>query len=638
MDGVTLRDRLRYQFDNLMARGIVGQMAMLALLSGGLVVGGALVLLLCGLVPAGDDGGAVSFPMLVWMTLMRSMDAGTVGGDEGSWPYLLVMLGVTLGGIFVLSTLIGVLNSAIEGTLDELRKGRSKVVERGHTILLGWSPKTLMMLHELAMANANKPGACVVVLSERDKVEMDDAIRAHLGRTKLRVVTRSGSPSSPVDLEIASPGSARVVVVSSPEDDGLAPNEADTQVIKALLAVSKLEAFTSGRLHVVAELREERARDVARMIVGQQAALVVSPSLISRLLVQTGRQSGLSVVYSELLGFAGHELYVVPPASTVGLSFIDAMCRFDDSVLVGVFDATDRLWLPPPMDRVIAATDRLIAISQDDDTVRPNGKDGGPRTAPRTPPPPRTSHPERTLVLGASERLPTVLRELDAYVAPGSEVIVLGEPLDASVQAELDRAAFAHITVSSHHGDVTDRRLLDALDIGGFDHVLVLAETEGRTQDMADARTMVTLLHLRDIAHRSGKVVPVTTEMLDLRNQELASVAEADDFIVSNTLVATIMAQVAENPYLVRVFDDLFDPSGSEIYLKPAEQYAPLDTDLDFYTIVRDAAAQGAVAIGYRIAADAKNPRATYGVTVNPRKQDRLTLRAGDKVIVIADS
>ena len=36
---------------------------------------------------------------------MRTLDSGTMGGDEGSWPFLLAMLAVTLAGIFVLSTL-----------------------------------------------------------------------------------------------------------------------------------------------------------------------------------------------------------------------------------------------------------------------------------------------------------------------------------------------------------------------------------------------------------------------------------------------------------------------------------------------------------------------------------------------------
>lgn len=44
---------------------------------------------------------------------MHTMDAGTVAGDSGSWTYLLIMLIVTLGGIFVLSLLIGISTTRI---------------------------------------------------------------------------------------------------------------------------------------------------------------------------------------------------------------------------------------------------------------------------------------------------------------------------------------------------------------------------------------------------------------------------------------------------------------------------------------------------------------------------------------------
>ena len=67
---------------------------------------------------------AAGFGEAMWESLMRTLDAGTMGGDEG-WAFRVVMLMVTLGGIFVVSALIGVLTSGIEGKLDELRKGRS---------------------------------------------------------------------------------------------------------------------------------------------------------------------------------------------------------------------------------------------------------------------------------------------------------------------------------------------------------------------------------------------------------------------------------------------------------------------------------------------------------------------------------
>ena len=56
---------------------------------------------------------------------MRTLDSGTMGGDTGT-GFRIVMLFVTLGGIFVVSALIGVLNNGIEDQMERLRKGRSQ--------------------------------------------------------------------------------------------------------------------------------------------------------------------------------------------------------------------------------------------------------------------------------------------------------------------------------------------------------------------------------------------------------------------------------------------------------------------------------------------------------------------------------
>ena len=56
-----------------------------------------------------------------WESLMRTFDAGTMGADQG-WSFRIIMLLVTLAGIFVFSALIGVISSGLEEKLDELRK------------------------------------------------------------------------------------------------------------------------------------------------------------------------------------------------------------------------------------------------------------------------------------------------------------------------------------------------------------------------------------------------------------------------------------------------------------------------------------------------------------------------------------
>jgi voltage-gated potassium channel Kch len=635
---ITLRQRLRYRFDNLMAKGVGAQIAVLAVAALGLILIAATLLVLVGVAPENDAGEKPSFGRLVWGGLMHTLDAGAVGGDAGSWTFLFIMLGITIGGIFVLSALIGILTGGFGEMIQNLRKGRSLVIERDHTVILGWNSKIEALLGELAQANENRPGAALVILAGRDKVEMDDAVREFLADRRLRVVTRHGSPLAIADLRLTNLSAARAIIVLAPETDhdgaALAAHDADTTVLKTLLAVVK--AAGPGGPHIVAEVHSDKTLAVARMVVGDRAALVHTPPLISRLLVQTGRQSGLSAVHTELLSFDGDEIYMQAEPRLTGKSFREVVSAYDDSAVLGVLTAAGEVLLPPPFERPMGEGDRVIAVSRDDDTVVPNGK--GPHFDAEALAPARPLMPlaaERTLVLGDSVRLGLVLAELDAYVAPGSETLVVGE--DESAEARVSAAhRFSHMRTRYRAGDVTDRQVLDGLDVTGFDHVLVLSETAGRSQDLADARTMITLLHLRDLMRRAKKTVPVTSEILDVESRELAAVAEADDFIVSNTLVSLVLAQLAENRHLGAVFDELLAQEGNEIYLKPAPSYVQPGVEVDFYTVVEAAARRGEVALGYRRMSDAIAADAHYGVRLNPVKSQRIKLGADDRVIVLA--
>ena len=627
---MSLRQRARYRFDNLMARGVGAQILLLALFTALLVVITMVLLLALGVAP-GDD----STPMLAWKALMHTMDAGTLGGDTGSWTFLFVFLFATIGGLFIVSALIGVLNQGFGTMLDQLRRGKSVVVETNHTIILGWGPKVFTLLNELAEANQNQRGASVVILADRDKVEMDSEIAVAMRGERLRVITRRGSTMSTDDLALVSLQTSKAVIVLAAEPDrDRGPHESDTVLLRTLLAVKKVAA--DHPLHIVAEVFDPRTEPIARMVAGDNAALLVAAPLVSRLLVQTGRQSGLSIVYTELLDFGGCEIYVTKEPQLAGKTFREAAFAFGTSTLLGIFTTKGDMLLPPPFDRILAADDLIVTISEDDDTIVLDGAGAIDDRAIIVTPTRSSRRSERTLVVGASRRLPLVLKELDTYVAPGSETIVHGENAVEHLST-LDLSQLTNMRVSVADADSTDRSVLEALDITQFDHILILSELENRTQEMADARTTITLLYLRDIARRAGKRVPMTSEILDIQSRDLASVAEADDFIVSNSLVSLMISQLAENPHLVHVFEELFSSKGHELYVKPMAEYIEAG-DTTYATVCEAAMRRNEIAIGYRLAKSARDPAAAYGVRVNPPKRAKVAFTAADHVIVLAES
>ena len=638
MRKITFKDRLRYHFDNIMSKGPIALIGWLFIATAVLIVFISLTVITLGIGPEGKG----TFLEVAWASLMRTLDPGTMGGDQGSRAFLLAMLTVTLGGIFIVSILIGILTTGIEGKLEQLRKGRSFVAERGHTVILGWSSQIFTLLSELIAANANQRHSCIAILAEKDTVEMLDEIRSKIGKTgRTRIVCRTGSPMDMDDLDIVNPQSARSIVVLAPEVE-----DPDFYVIKSILALTNDSNRSQHRYHIVAVIRDTKNFEVARMIGGDEVKLILAGDMMARIMAQTCRQSGLSVAYTELLDFGGDEIYFKEEPDLVGKTFAETLMAYEDSAVVGLRFKDGRLQLNPPMETRLESGDLLIVISEDDDTVRLSGLTAyhieNDAILETTPKPPTAWH---TLMLGWNERAPAIIKELDNYVGPNSEIAVVhGNDLD--VEAHLPESgngkkALSNLAVSFHAGDTTDRQTLEGLSVSKFDHIIVLSTGEDGSAPIdaqeADARTLITLLHLRDMSDKSGQPLSIVSEMLDIRNRELAQVTRADDFVVSDNLLSLMLSQISENAELASVFQDLFDPEGSEIYLKPVEDYVAIGRPLNFYTVVEATRRRNEVAIGYRVQAEAYDVDKSYGVKINPRKSLQTTYAKGDRIIVLAE-
>lgn len=627
----TFTARLRYAFDNYMSRGTIALIGGLGLLSLAIIAVAATALTITRFAQEGSE--PLGFGEAAWESLMRTLDSGTMGGDTG-WGFRLIMLAVTLGGVFVISALIGVLNNGLEDKLDELRKGRSTVIESGHTVILGWSSQIFPIISELILANANQKKPCIVILGDKDKVEMEDEVKDRIekaGRT--RIVCRTGSPIDLNDLSLVSLQTSKSVVILAPEGD-----DPDSSVIKTLLAITNSPDRRPEPYHIVAEIQDPRNMQVAKMVGRDEAELVLIGDLISRITVQTCRQSGLSVVYTELLDFGGDEIYFKAEPGLTGKTFGEALLAYEDSAIIGLRLKDGGVQLNPPMNSVVGGGDQLIAISEDDDTIRLSGlKDLGLNANAIRDAKGGEAKPERTLILGWNWRVPTIINELDNYVAAGSAVTIVAAVEDGEAEIARQCPDIFNQKVAFQQGDTTDRRTLDTLNIPSYNHVIILC-SDTLEQQQADAQALITLLHLRDIGDRSGNIFSIVSEMLDIRNRALAEVARPDDFIVSEKLVSLMLSQVSENKELNAVFTDLFDPEGSEIYLKPVGNYVTAGEPVNFYTVVEAARRRGEVAMGYRLKADAKDASKAYGVVVNPNKSEKVAFSEADRIIVLAEN
>lgn len=615
-----LKERLRYNFDKSMAAGAPALVGWLALISLIIIVIAAVVLVTTGIAPTGSEN--LGFVEAAWEALMRTVDAGTVGGDIG-WSFRGVMLVVTVAGIFIFSTLIGVLSAGIEDKLSELRKGRSRVIETDHTIILNWSPSIFDILGELAIANDSVRKPRIVIMADKDKVEMEDEIAAKapaLGRTK--IICRSGDPTDLQDLQITNPQTCRSAIILSPDSEN-----PDAAVIKTIVALVNDPDRRAEPYRIAAEIRDDKNISIARAVGRGQAQLILADDLISRIMVHSSRESGLSAVYTELLDFDGSEIYAVAQPKLTGMTFGQALLAYDHCVLIGLCDAAGKVTVHPAMDRVIAADDLAVLIAEDDSAIKPRAALAEPDTAAITTRAERPHLPENGLILGWNRRGPMIVHEMSRLVAPGSRLTIAAEsqwlpeadflPLDGD-----------NLTVTIQRIETTQADDLNGLDLGQFDHVLVLGYSDDLPAQTADTHTLVTLLQLRHLADTQALSLNVVSEMIDVRNRKLAEVTRADDFVVSNKLVSLMLAQASENEHITAIFDDLLDAEGSEIHTKPITDFILPGSSVDFVTLTHAARLVGYVAIGYALADGT--------VRVNPPKSEKRSFGAGDRLVVLS--
>lgn len=619
-----LRARFRYWFDGTMDRGTPALISWLALASLLLIGVASTLVVLFTDTDAEDNGGWAG---VAWMSLLRTLDPGTMGGDTGGPVFLGLMLAVTIGGIFIVSALIGVLTTGLNQRINQLRKGRSQLMERGHTIVLGWSEQVFTVVAELVEANQSERRSCVVILADRDKVAMEDAIRERIpepGRT--RVVCRSGNPLVRADLELVSPDTAKSIMVLPPSGD-----DRDVDVIKVLLLLNS-RTWKPVRPHVVAAVHDSENLAAARLAAGGTALVIDAEDIAVRLIAQAHRQTGLSTVFNELLSFVGNEFYFRDEPSLVGATYGQALGAFARGVPAGLHRNDGQVLVNPPTDTVIAPGDQLLMVAEDDLLIRLAGTPAPVVEAAITTAPVQPPHLDRTLLIGENSRTAKLVALLDSFVEPGSTLdIAAPRRPEAALHGQL-----AHLTVGFKRCEPTRRSSLESLDLGGYQHIVVLSD-DTIAPGRADDRTLVTLLHLRDIEVSLGDPYSIVTEMHDDANREVAQVTKADDFIVSTKVISLLLTQLTENRELYAVFADLFDPEGSEIYLKPACDYVVLGAEANFATVVEAARRRGETAIGYRLARHAEEPP-TYGIFLNPSRTAPLVFGERDAVVVFAES
>lgn len=644
MADTSARQRARYRFDNFIARG--GGSIFLTLLV--VFVATLLLLTLLRAVVASISPQPTESGWLwnSFLTFLQMTEPGAMAIEaEVGWWHRAVAVVSGAGGLVLVAALIAFITTAVDRRLHELRKGRSRVMEDNHTLILGWEEQRVVeIVGELIVANESVAHRAVVILAEQDKEYMDDFLAMMLPDTRTTtVVTRSGSPSSTHDLGLAAVDRAAtaIVLASCPE---MAPaharEQSDARAVKTLLALRSRSGVTHD-LPVVVEVFDSNIRQLVAEIGGDHMIAFDSHDVLSRVLVQTSRSPGLSVVYDEMLSFEGNEIYFSDDP-VAGLTFTETLLRYPQAVPVGVQDPNGHVIINPDHGRVMGASDRLLLLAEDDSTITFSrsavaaGSDREPTRARL----PRSQ--EHYLIVGHTPRLPIVLDELAKYLLPGSRVDIMpcrNQSLDRitleNLRAQVDGLSLSHMDLTPLSPSTW--RQVDPLS---YNSIVLLSDCDpSKSLDQSDSETILTLMLIRQVLGTDGESGPtIVTELLDSANQPLATSTGMYDFVISSKLVSMLLAQISEEHQMYEVYRRLLDEEGSEVYLKPISLYlADLPTEVAFADLVQIASKRSEIALGLKIAAEEPQPDLNFGIRLAPPKTDRFVVEPQDRLVVLAE-
>lgn len=647
MPKANIKQLLRYKFDTFISKG--GSSIFLSL-----VVIFVSILLVIGTLRAVvfyvfPDASSAFEDVLkhTYITFLQLTDPGNMAQDITSAPlYKLPAVLAGLSGVILLSMLIAVITTALDQKLSELKKGRSKVIEHDHTLILGWNERVVEILRELVMANESEDNPSVVILSEMEKEDMDDYLRTYLSDPQnTRIVTRSGNPSSLVELDkVTVEGCKSIIVLANCNE--LAAHEdkltSDARVIKTVLAIVASRKGDK-EFNIVAEIFDPLNREIAQQISPEEVATIDTQDILAKILVQTSRSSGLAVVYGEILSFDGCEMYFYN-TNWDNKTFGELQYHFPDGVPMGVRNQGGQVVVNPPSDTVMSDDDDILVLAEDDSTIEYRKK---PVAAVKDHPLKGGSleaRKERNLLLGWSPKAVIFVEELADYVRDDSEVDVIVHKPSAEVRGEIEelQQQLSQLKITLIEKSPMKSETLISLRPFTYDNIIILSQGgDSVDPEKTDSETIIILLLLRAIFKDHPDEVGSTkliTEVMDSDNQELISKAGVNDFIISNRFVSNILAQVSEEADIKGVYDDLFQEDGSEIYLKPVSLYFEHIPDVvSFADLMAIAQKRKEICLGVRIHKYSEDIDNNFGVKLIPEKNIQYALQANDSLVVVAE-
>ena len=604
---VKFKDIIKYNFDNALSK-TKNFIVFLVVLS--MFLGLIMSLVKYFLLPEDNSFGIDDW----WNSFTKILGVG--GGD--SWPSRLINFLYWSMSVAISGSVIGFIAKGISNITEYLKKGRSQVITENHILILGWSNNIFAIVSELIKANENIKNAKIVIFSSLKNQDMQDLLSLNLKGIKLdNVVTRSGDITAPKDLQIVNPGSAKSIIVLG--------NNAQNDIEVTLAVMAIYSNVVNTEKAVVVQINEKRSLEYFKSLTGINLIPVFSYDIIVNVCCQAIRQRGIGAVVLDFMDFDGNEIYYYANDLLYGKTYYEVALSFSDASIIGII-RDSITYLNPAIDTIINPNDKLIVIAEDDYKIKYTGfikVEKELKASSKT----IAQKEGNMLTFGWSKFARDVIKTFLTFKESEQTIYVL---CNESEIHEDHRKIYEGINFIPYNTENISLNFIESLNIT---EALILPFSESLSPAETDAMTLIKMVEFNNINRQMKEnKIRVIAYLLDSIKVELAGFTETEELIVSDNLSALIIAQYAENPQLLPVFNDIFDAEGASINLincteliKPNINY--LYADIVHYGLQKNMSIVG-------IVKNKINDNST-GVKINIGKNETVVLNEEDKLIII---
>ena len=640
-----LFQRFRYWLDKRMAKGTGSMIRALLFVTIFMILFLASILILFG---ASDECSPLH---AIWDSFATAINAEIPSSGDGSLLFIIINGIAAIIGLFFTSILIGIITTGIETKLQRLRNGNADVLENNHTVILGWNDTTFAILAEM-------DDQVHAFITEKDKERERIAKKNHevfIPYAKhTQVLCRYGTTVHSSNLENCNIQNCKSIIVNEDDDD---------ETIKVILACSgiihelRMSGVKGKKLpYITAVIHDKKNMNTARLAGGKDLEVICYPELMSRIMANSSRAAGLSHVFTTLFNYEGSDIYYVDKnsiklsgkrvidsdgskkhindltlyelnqyltnATIIGGSHGKINNKVEQGRLNGNrWEGMESCLLPTMKSKLVKDVDHFYVLQMDDNPIEVT-KNTCTVSCKEVKEKNFSPHTRPDAIIGVSTLLIQVLKELETFLHEDTPVYILEtqEKLDTylayeEIQEEIQKITNVRLEWIpldiDHYNSLYEfmsapehREIRSAMILS--DNIFVDENLSRQQQkEYADNLTISRLLSLRKIRADLLPELFITCEMNYDENKNLAERTGTEDYIVGSNVAASVMTQISQARELHRIFYEILDWSGSEIYLHKAFKYLGFENQkdrkekIDLPTLAAKLAQQNAVFIGY---------------------------------------